>query len=63
MLNNFLTFGKTIGKGAFCKVKHACGRFLDDNDEEVEEQHAIKVNNFFLPIVGIQQINIEEKAM
>ena len=35
----------TIGKGAFCKVKRAIGRFNDDNDEEYEEEYAVKIYN------------------
>jgi hypothetical protein len=44
-LNGFLKLGKTIGKGAFCKVKRAVGTFLDENEEPIEEVYAVKVYN------------------
>jgi hypothetical protein len=37
---------ETIGKGAFCKVKRALGRFFDDNGEnEFEEAYGVKIYN------------------
>lgn len=45
MINGFLRICETIGKGAFCKVKKAEGKFYDDDDQEVEEVYAVKVYN------------------
>ena len=45
MINGFLRIYETIGKGAFCKVKRAVGKFFDDEEQEVEEIYAVKIYN------------------
>ena len=45
VINGFLILKDTIGKGAFCKVKRAIGKFNDDNEEEYEEEYAVKIYN------------------
>jgi hypothetical protein len=46
VVNGFLRLKETIGKGAFCKVKRALGRFFDDNGEnEFEEAYGVKIYN------------------